>query len=101
MMTSSNGNIFRVSGPLCREYTGHWWIPHTKVSDAEHVFSLIYAWINGWVKRQRTLIVMDSSTGTPTEDHCSGKRQYGAAAGNGSVAVATLLPPDFNGTSAG
>ena len=33
MMTSSNGNIFRVTGPLCRQFTGHrlskqswgWW----------------------------------------------------------------------------
>ena len=23
MMTSSNGNIFRVTGHLCREFTGH------------------------------------------------------------------------------
>ena len=35
MMTSSNGNIFRVTGPLCGEFTGHRWIPHTKASDAE------------------------------------------------------------------
>ena len=35
MMTSSNGNIFRVTGHLCGEFTGHRWIPHTKVSDAE------------------------------------------------------------------
>ena len=27
MMTSSNGNIFRLTGPLCREFTGHRWIP--------------------------------------------------------------------------
>ena len=27
MMTSSNGNIFRVTGPLRREFTGHRWIP--------------------------------------------------------------------------
>ena len=27
IMTSSNGNIFRVTGPLCWEFTGHWWIP--------------------------------------------------------------------------
>ena len=27
MMTSSNGNIFRVTGFLCGEYTGHRWIP--------------------------------------------------------------------------
>ena len=35
MMTSSNGNIFRVTGHLCGEVTGHRWIPHTKASDAE------------------------------------------------------------------
>ena len=35
MMTSSNGNIFRVSGLLCGEFTGHWWIPSSKASDAE------------------------------------------------------------------
>ena len=26
-MASSNGNIFRITGPLCREITGHRWIP--------------------------------------------------------------------------
>ena len=35
IMTSSNGNIFRVTGPLCGEFTGHRWIPLTKASDAE------------------------------------------------------------------
>ena len=35
MMTSSNGDIFRVSGPLCGEFTGHRCIPLTKASDAE------------------------------------------------------------------
>ena len=35
MMTSSNGNIFRVTGPLCGEFTGDRWIPLTKASDAE------------------------------------------------------------------
>ena len=27
MMTSLNGNIFRVTGPLCGEFIGHRWIP--------------------------------------------------------------------------
>ena len=27
MMTSSNGNIIRVTGTLCGEFTGHRWIP--------------------------------------------------------------------------
>ena len=35
MMTSWNGNIFRVTGHLCGEFTGHRWIPRTKASDAE------------------------------------------------------------------
>ena len=35
MMTSSNGNIFRVTGHLCGVLTVHRWIPHTKASDAE------------------------------------------------------------------
>ena len=35
MMTSSNGNSFRDTGPLCGEFTGHRWIPHTKAGDAE------------------------------------------------------------------
>ena len=35
IMTSPNGNIFRVTGHLCEEFTGPWWIPRTKASDAE------------------------------------------------------------------
>ena len=35
MMTSSTGNIFRVTGPLWGKSTGHQWIPHIKASDAE------------------------------------------------------------------
>ena len=35
MMTSSNGNIFRVTGHLCGEFTGPRWSPRTKGSDVE------------------------------------------------------------------
>ena len=35
MMTSSNGNIFHVTGLLQGGPTGHWWIPPTKARDAE------------------------------------------------------------------
>ena len=35
MMTSSNGNMFRVTGPLCGEFISHRWIPSIKASDAE------------------------------------------------------------------
>ena len=30
MMSSSNGSIFRFTGHLCGEFTGHRWIPHIK-----------------------------------------------------------------------
>ena len=42
MMTSSNGNIFRVTGHLCGEFT------------ARRIFSLICVWINGWVNNRET-----------------------------------------------
>ena len=35
IMTSSNGSIFRVTGPLWGEFTGLRWIPLTKACDAE------------------------------------------------------------------
>ena len=34
MMASSNRNIFRVTGHLCGEFTGHRWFPRTKASGA-------------------------------------------------------------------
>ena len=51
MMTSSNGNVCRVTGYLCGEFTGHRWIPRTKASGAL-MFSLICALINGWVNNR-------------------------------------------------
>ena len=42
-MTSSNGNIFRVTGHLC---------PHKGQWRGSLVFSLIYLWINGWVNNR-------------------------------------------------
>ena len=40
MMTSTNGNIFRVTGPLCGEFTGHQWIPLAKaLTRSFYVFS--------------------------------------------------------------
>ena len=36
IMTSSSGNIFRVTGHLCGEFTGHRWIPRTKASDHKY-----------------------------------------------------------------
>ena len=53
MMTSWNGNIFRVTGRLCGEFIGHRWIPRTKASDAElWCFLWSAPWINGWVNNR-------------------------------------------------
>ena len=43
-MTSCNGNIFRVTGPLGGEITGQW--------RGDLMFSLICAWTNGWVNNR-------------------------------------------------
>ena len=53
MMTSPDGNIFRVTGSLCGEFTGHRWIPRTKASDAK-LWSFLWSapWINGWVNNR-------------------------------------------------
>ena len=52
MMTSSNGTIFRVTGPLCGAFTGQRWIPRTKASDTEFWCFLWSAWLSkqswGW-----------------------------------------------------
>ena len=60
MMTSSNGNIFRVTGPLCGEFIGHWWIPRIKVSGAKLWYFLWHA--HGQMAEQtiKTLVIWDA-----------------------------------------
>ena len=75
MMTSSNGNIFCVTGPLCGEFTGHRWFPLIKASEAGlWCFSLICAWTKAWVnnreacnlRRHRAHYVVSVMTPTQT-----------------------------------
>ena len=49
MMTSSNRNIFRVTGPLCGEFTVPGDFPHKGQWSGAMMFSLICVWINDWV----------------------------------------------------
>ena len=49
MMTSSNGNIFRVRGLLCGEFTGPRWQSQWRRA---LMFPLICVWINGWVNNR-------------------------------------------------
>ena len=48
MIVSSNGNIFRVTGPLWVESTAHRWIPHTKASDVK-------LWCFHWTAPEQTV----------------------------------------------
>ena len=51
MMTSSNGNIYRVTGHLCGEFTGHLRIPRTEASDA--FFDVFFDLrLNEWFNKQ-------------------------------------------------
>ena len=52
MMTSSNGNIFRITGPLCGEFTGPGEFPTQRPVTRSFHFSLICVWINGWVNNR-------------------------------------------------
>ena len=50
-----NGSIFRVTDPLCGEFTGHRWpvnSPHKGQQRGALMFSFICAWINGWVNNR-------------------------------------------------
>ena len=55
IMTSSNGNIFRVTGHLCGEFTGPW-SPVNSLHRGQwrgaFMFSLICAWINLWINNR-------------------------------------------------
>ena len=93
-MTSSNGNIFRVTGHLCGEFIGPLWIPRTKASDAERLmFSLICVWINGWLNNREAgdlrryrahydVIVMEGSFSMMTPCHGKAFRITGPLGGN-------------------
>ena len=48
-MTSSNGDIFRVTNPLCGEFTGPGEFPAQKQVTRSFDVSLICVWMNDWV----------------------------------------------------
>ena len=52
MMTSSNGNVFRVTGLLCGEFTSPGEFPTQRPVTRSFDFSLICVWINGWVNNR-------------------------------------------------
>ena len=74
VMTSSNGNIFRVTDHLCGEFTVHRWIPRTKASDAELMFSLIGA-LNKRLSKQSWGWWFETLSGTLWR-HCNDSPVY-------------------------
>ena len=54
MMTSSHGNIFRVTSHLCSEFTGRRWFPRAKASDAEFAVFIDLVWIDGRVNNRQS-----------------------------------------------
>ena len=56
MMTLSNGNIFRVTGHLCGEFTGDRWIPRKGQWRGALIFSLICARLKGRVNNGEAVI---------------------------------------------
>ena len=53
MMTSSNGNIFRITGHLCGEFTGPGEFPAQRPVTRSLMFSLICVWINDWINNRQ------------------------------------------------
>ena len=69
MMTSSNGNIFRVTGHLRGEFTGPRWIPHKGQWRGALMFSLICSQIDGW--RKQCWSWWFEMPSRPLWDHCN------------------------------
>ena len=52
MMTSSNGNIFRVTGPLCGKFTGPGEFPTQRPVTRSFDVFFICVWIKSWVNNR-------------------------------------------------
>ena len=87
MMTSSNGNILRVTGHLCGEFTAL-------------MFSLICAWINGWVNNREACDLRHHrahyAVTTMSWYGCSGWRKLLNVMDGGLIRVQIYLFPEYN-----
>ena len=75
-MTSSNGNIFRVTGPLCGEFTGHRWILRTMTSVVAGDHDDVIKWKHFpryWPFVRR---IHRSPVNSPHNDQCRGALIY-------------------------
>ena len=72
VMTSSNGNIFRVTGHLCGDFSGPRWIPRTKASDAE---LWCFLWSASELSKQSWGWWFEKLS-RPLWRHCNGTMEY-------------------------
>ena len=93
MMTSSNGNIFHVTGPMCGEFSGHGEFPSQRpVTRSSDIFFdlcvntwLSKQWRRRWLEtptrslwRHRNVFVLPASSPTPCGLHyvCEARAQH-------------------------
>ena len=89
MMTPSNGKIFRITGPLCRELTGHGWIPAQRlVTQSFDVFFDLR--LNKWLSKQWWGWWFETSSCLLWR-HCNGRATVVAIPHNGLDSCVLLL----------
>ena len=80
MMTSSNENVFRVTGHLCREFTGPRWNPRTKaVTRSFDVFFDLH--LNKWLSKQSWGWWFETLS-CPLWRHCNAEQSRAIGEGN-------------------
>ena len=70
MMTSSNGNIFSITGPLWGDSAGDRWIPPTKANDAE-LWSFLWSVPEQMVEQTIETPVIWGAIAPPLRRHCN------------------------------
>ena len=75
MMTSSNGNIFRVTGPLYGEFTGHRWIPITQKPATHSLNVVFFLRLNKRLNKQSRGWWLGTPS-SPLWRHCNDLRQW-------------------------
>ena len=84
MMTSSDCNIFYITGPLWGESTGHHWIPITEASDSE-LRCFLWSAPEKWLSKQSSRYWFEVPSrslwchcnGWPNDSECKGIIRHG------------------------
>ena len=74
MMTSSNENIFLLTGPLCGEFTGHQWMPPSQRPVTRSIDVFFDLRLNKWLSKQSICRWFEMQS-RPLWCHCNVKLQ--------------------------